>query len=837
VRLDPLAGFAPGSAWLCRNSETQAQAWMLAGQNDDPSDSVGWDRLCSMASPFLQRPVAAFLVKAKRWELFECPQGASLASEIPNIGRAVPALIIAVLEKLAKAVDCLHKAGLVHCHLNPQNVFVLRQGEGWSLVITGLDGVIALGHGEPVQLPVDPFYSPPEAANAAKQPPEAPLKAWDWWCVGRIVQELVLGRHVLEYLLDHTLSRTAAEDQVCAEELLHEKFNTETKAGAVESMPPIDKRIDLLLRGLLTSCRDARWGGEEVFAWLAGGEPKERYQLPRTERLFTYKSKSYTIPEAAQVLSSAENWDDAQKQIFDKKSPFTLATFLVEQADLRTYAAKLDDALALSLSIDLRNFPPPVKTEVILAMALLRLGGEALIWRGRRMDAACLRDMLSDIKAVPNRLSCVQAFCTTSVLLPLEKLDPEAFRTLSDGAKLAAKAVNRATKADWLVVGGAQAIPSIWRLSWESPAVLQEARKQLLDGYAFSDRKDVQELLDRETLQPEESLILAWMVPYAERLGFVTREVWEQRQRSLLAARATTLANGLFWVGMERTLIIGLPWFGNLIVVGALSLLTSLLIALAWPGPEYIAAAVIPLILALGVRIAVAWLLANMIKQAYPKVRWGVFDGASRCAREFATLLPEKPSTGKIKKELVDINEHLVKYSRNADKTAQIFEPGHFQELRMLGVLSWFFVLVPGFFAINELRTTKAPLARLEYAWTPENERDLEWLPPEPEVKIDFAFEQPKSPRHIPVLDTEPASRAQVKVAIRRGIYLAGNYRPEDINACILVKMPHTRDHAFMIYDPKSRKLVTDDILFLPLTPNRHTWAVIDNKVVFLPDY
>lgn len=832
----PVSGYRIES-YLCTHSQTGAEGWIISTEREDPEDMHGWERLCSVQAPSLLRPLDVVLSGGRRWEVYQRPPGRLLAEQIESIGRACPALIEAFLGDFCEALEALHGAKLTHLHLSPDCIWIEPREKSWRLIVGGLERVSCFDDSKPLQFDIDPFYAPPEAAGSLKHETGPGLKAWDWWSVGRILQELELGRHIIEYILDHKLDRNLPEDKLPAEELLLEKFNAETRAGAVEAMPPMDKRVDLLLHGLLTASRDGRWILEDARSWLSGGEPRERYRLTRNERLFSYKGKAYTIPEAVEVLGRAENWDDALKQVLDKKSPYTFASFLVEHPDLRTFATRLDDAIALGMSVDLRAYSVPVKNEVILSMALMKIGGGRLIWRGRRMDAACLREMLSDTKSVPNRMSCIQAFCSTAVLMPLETADPEAFRTLSDGARLATRAVTLATQKEWLPIGGLQSVPNIWRLVWESSSVLSAARQQLRDTYAMSDQPAVQELFEAKTHSPEGALLLAWMQPLADRLGFVTHEIWEERQHKELARRGSVLASALFWLHLRHSLLMGLPWFASFPMVIALGLIAGMIIAVAWPGPEYLPGAIAPLLIALTSRICLGLLLPHLIKPQFPKIRWGLFDGSSRCRREYASLIPEKPSARALRKEFDEINATIVRFSREHDLSKRICEPSHFHDLQLLGMIAWLFFLLPLGFAINDLRKTESPMGRLVYAWTPEDERDLEWLPSEPELKIDFPFEKPDRPRAIIVKERIPSTRAQKKVALRRGIYLARDYRPEDIQATILVKMPHVQDHSFMLYDPVERKIVSDDILVLPFTPSRRSWATIDTRVVFIPDY
>lgn len=826
-----------GTTWECTHVGTGESALLVTGLGVDPTDMEAWERLAEEKSELIQKPLDIFVINGRRFEVYAKPEWPPLEEERKNWGPVSPALISSLVKDLVEAIDLLHQKNLVHAHLAPDCIYVSRSGDKVRAKLGRLQGNICCDHTDPIAIQLNAFYAPPEAAGVVKHELGDTIKSWDWWSLGRIIQELAIGRHVVEHMLDHQLDKNSLEDIACAEELLLEKGGRDTRAGGIEVMPPIDKRIDLLLQGLLTGCKDARWGAEEVRRWLAGDSPKERYKLPKNERLFRYKGKSYTIQEAAEVLRTQENWEDANKQIFDRSSPYTLAAFLTDHPSLRPFALKLDDALALSMATDLRASQTPVKNEVILAVALHKLSGGPLYWRGRRLDNASLREMLADVNAVPNRLSCLQAFVCPSVLIPLEKTDYEAFRTLSEGARLAAKAAQKATQAEWLTIAGPGGLPRIWAMAFETPAIWADAKTKLSSIYAACDRKDIQELYTAAMPTAEDALLLAWMLPNADNFGFVTHEVWEQRQHGLLTTKGHTLARQLFWLRLSGTISFGTPWMGNILVVVGLNLLLGLIIALAWPGPEYVIGALAPLCLALSMRIAMGWIIPAVISQHFPDIKWGLFDGAKRCKIESKIPANDKTGARKVLRELREVNERMAKLTHEQPAPMPIPEPPSLHELKLLGFFGWAFLLVPLGFGVYELTKHEDMFVRARLAWTPPQDKDREWLPPEPTTKVDFPFKAPEKPRPLTVVGTESASKEQVDAAQRRGVYYAGNYRPEDMQCCVLVKVYHVRNHAFMIYDPVTRQIVEPTFYFLSATPKRRTFGSVEGRMVFVPDY
>ncbi|MFA5264754.1 MAG: hypothetical protein WC378_13105 [Opitutaceae bacterium] len=829
-------GAREDSAWLVTEVESGRRARMAAARTTDPKDMEAWERLALCESPRLVSPLDARVSGDRRFEVYSVPDGPTLASKLPKLGPVPMATLKNWIKDVADALESLHNCSLVHCHLSPEHLFLVNEGGAQRLIVSGLEGLVCSDRSGMVSIEVDPFYAPPESAGLFQHECSEMLKAWDWWSLGRIVQELVLGRHIIEHMLDTQLTKTALEEKDFAEKLLMERAHGETKAGAVEAMPPMDKHVDLLLHGLLSRCRDARWGIDEVREWLLGGSPKQRYHLPRNELLFRWKNHAYTVPEMAEILQTSGNWEEAKKQVIDKDTPGTFAHFICNHPVLAPCAKKLDDALALFMASDLRSYAMPIKSEIVLSVALQKLSGGSLVWQGRKVDSANLRDMLLEDTS-GTTLSCVQAFTVASVLMPLEKEDFQAYRTLNEGARLAAKAIQRATKSDWMKAGGVNGTSRIWRMSFESPTAWAEARQHLSAVFACSDQKEVQDIFENPHPDAEEALLLGWMLPSADRYGFVPNEVWAHRMQSSLTDRAKHLSEALFWHRMARTLQSGAFWFGNLLLILGAWVALGALIALAWPGPDYLPAAFLPLGLALCMRLSLRWIMPGFIEGHVRDARWGFFDGTGRCLREYSKATDKEVKPGELLQQLREINAKLASLTHIHPAPRLIPEPPHFLDLRLLAYSSWIFLIVPAVFALVELHRTPDIRWHVADAWTPEEEKHLEWLPPEPTVKMEFPFEAPSNPKSIKIISEDTATKLQAKAAQRKGAYYAQDYRPEDIGALILVRIPDNAHYAFMLYDPKSGKVVSNRIIHLRSILPRRVFVRVDKYTVWVPNY
>ncbi len=244
-----------------------------------------------------------------------------------------------------------------------------------------------------------------------------------------------------------------------------------------------------------------------------------------------------------------------------------------------------------------------------------------------------------------------------------------------------------------------------------------------------------------------------------------------------------------------------------------------------------------PLGLALCMRISLKWIMPGFIEGHVRDTSWGVFDGAERCLREFAKSNKEAIKPGDLLKRLREINAKLASITLIQPAPRPVPEPPRFFDLRLLAVSSWPFLLVPAFFGLVELKRAPDIWARVVDAWTPEEEKNLEYIPEIPKVKVDFPYKAPSNPRPIKILGEDKATRVQMLIAQRRGAYLAGEYNPQDIGAFILVRIPDIEFYSFMIYDPVTDKMVSDRIIHLRSLLPRRVFVRIDKATVWVPNY
>jgi serine/threonine protein kinase len=243
-----------------------------------------WKQLQTLDLSHLQRAKEAFVVGA--WRVEVCGETEGVPLDVWR--REKPALEDAVVEtivrQLTEAIGVLQASGLVHLGICPGAIFISEPQGKVHCTLGGLEVVTAFEKTLPIAVTSDPLYAPPEAVLLDAHDPGPSLCAWDWWSLGRVVQELILGHPVLDDLPGASATETPAERIARAEKLLLEKDGG-MRAGAVEAMPPLKERMDLLLRGLLSSALEVRWGMAAMDSWgkAVAREGKLRHQAHRNQ--------------------------------------------------------------------------------------------------------------------------------------------------------------------------------------------------------------------------------------------------------------------------------------------------------------------------------------------------------------------------------------------------------------------------------------------------------------------------------------------------------------------------------------------------------------------------
>ena len=329
-----------------------------------------------------------------------------------------------IVRQLTQALASLHKHGVVHLNVRPDMIFVRASEAGLNVVLGGFETAELLeGVDSPVEVSMDPFYAPPEAVGLHHYIREQGLRAWDWWSLGRVMQEVVLGKHILGHILERDVSRETPELRARAENLLKEE-NQMVRAGAVEMMPAMDREINTMLRGLLTGSRDGRWGLPQIESWLKKQPVKERYNLAKNERLFIWKDHAYTVSEAAEHFALAAHWQDGLENLYETTNVATLAYFLAKEGAHKKTKERFELMLKLIEAPAFQHLPEELARDVVMAVILKFFAGHnaPLLLRGRKIDEVYLRELLLP-EAQPLGLGIVYGLTARPIVQQIEQLD------------------------------------------------------------------------------------------------------------------------------------------------------------------------------------------------------------------------------------------------------------------------------------------------------------------------------------------------------------------------------------------------------------------------------
>jgi serine/threonine protein kinase len=210
--------------------------------------------------------------------------------DIPPETKRTPSFVRDLVTELTEAIHCLHLNEIIHCDIKPANILV-RSLVPLDLVLTdfGISSILASDMSQKMTtLKGTPMYWAPEAFSRVIGRP------CDWWGLGMIALELLVGEHPFEGLTDS--------------QIIHK-----LTVGNVEVPDSIAPDEALLIKGLLTKDDARRWGHEEVVRWLSGARDisvhYEKPQIPKTSRQtpFRFEGLDYTTEEElAQVFAGNE---------------------------------------------------------------------------------------------------------------------------------------------------------------------------------------------------------------------------------------------------------------------------------------------------------------------------------------------------------------------------------------------------------------------------------------------------------------------------------------------------------------------------------------------------
>lgn len=822
--------------------------------------SAVWKQLQTLDLSHLQRAKEAFVVGAYRVEV--CGETEGVALDVWR--REKPALedaeVETIVRQLTEAIGVLQASGLVHLGICPAAIFISEPQGKLHCVLGGMEGVTAFEKTQPIAVTSDPFYAPPEAVLLDAHDPGPSLCAWDWWSLGRVVQELILGHPVLDDLPGASATETPAERSARAEILLLEQTKGGMQAGAVEAMPPLKERMNLLLRGLLSSAAEVRWGMESMDSWSRQLPVKENYATPRTETKFLWRGRRYSVPDAAKVFQAEENWAEAVINVFDTDTPGALAHFIRNAPDKNGFAAQLRELRQLAEAEPLSALPKALQREVVTSIALLTLGAKNLVWRGKRLDGESLPSLLEEAPENPDSYTLVRAFTHRTLTTKIDRHDHAAGKSLTQVGRYAEDSEAIIRRNGWLKDAEQGASERIFRLAISEESALLAIREGLQKTYACCTQYSLDRSLRSVKPTRVDLVLIAWIEPRAAEHGFVTHADWQAQQLVLLRERGVPLVAKLFWANLARALEAGLVAFGALPMVLTIWGVVSVVMAVLFPGPQWLAAVLVPAFLALGGRALLARVTATDLRRFIPDARrWTWADSDARCRSAMAPLAKGVDRAG-LERALDELDAEIEKLKLLVPQPQPITRPPCFTGTRVAAGSSWALltavVLCAGWRGIVE----PPSLPNLEISWMPaagvkkmasgsasaetagavtdnSTQAGKVWAAKRVAGEAQAVATRPKVAWPFPFTDTVKrlairqivvATPAQAAYALKRGRGILAPYRPETTQLRVVFEVPVGEQIGVMIFDGAENDLAATTVFLLDKKPPQQTWIEID---------
>lgn len=775
-----------------------------------------------------------------------------------------------ILQQLTQSLGDLHKQGVVHLGLRPDAVFVRMTEAGLNVVLGGFETAeLFEGVAGPVEVSMDPFYAPPEAVGLHHYARKPGLRAWDWWSLGRVMQEVVLGKHILGHMLERDVSRVTPELKSRAENLLKE-VNQMVRAGAVEMMPAMDRDINTMLRGLLTGSRDGRWGLAQVESWLHKQPVKERYSLAKNERLFIWKDHMYTVSEAAEHFSLEGHWQDGLENIYEPTNVATLAYFLSKQGVHQKTKERFELMLKLIEAPALEQLPEKLARDVVMAVILKFFAGHhaPLVLRGRKVDEAYLRELLLP-EAQPSGLAIVHGVMARPIVQQIEQLDAEVGRMLGEIERIYESASTIAQHNKWLSSRDPVQLATMMRLSMEPEIALNSERAEMHKRYACSRDPVLDCLFKKSELSHAELVVIAYTSREPKMFDYVTHQEWNEEQYRVLRLRGEEFSTAGTWLRLGYALKFGLLVFGRFKFLLPFWFLLAGVIALVWQNySAYLVAMLCP-VAVFSVRIYWHRVHCRKLQKHVRAGRpWKLRSGWWHCRDEASAILKAVtlPGPRAVLKLLQENNEQIGKLALDP-KPEPVGLPLRFRDTQIVAVISWLVVVVLvggttwqgihhppkmptisfdkiiGWFSSkdrneckpvevkSELSVNQVPSGGIKsLQGTLEELRRAKSKQNFGAVKMSWPFKEPSAAQPVRILGTTPSVPEQVAVAQELAELLVDRYDPKTITASIAVRVPTEKGVGLMLYDGRTGKVTDKKVYTIGFVPFPKSWIDLDSK-------
>jgi hypothetical protein len=843
---------AMGSGFLATDATTMEDVVLHARPLDGavPIRRDTWQRLCELQSDGIVPPVEAHEENGWRYEVSALPRGVPLREWIAAHQMGLVE-IETLVRQLAAQLEALHEHGIVHLRVQPGAIFIEDEGGGWHVRIGGFEAATLHGQTDLVPIAVNPYYAPPEAAGLFKHKPGPDLCAWDWWGVGRVVQEIVHGRHVYGLLFERDVTNEPPELRARVEAALLDRDPSGVRAGAVELLPEtVSPRLRLLLRGLLAGSRDGRWHGDQVLHWAQGENVPDRYDLPRDARLFRWGRRAFTVGEAAEVFLQPDFAFDGLLQFFPSgPDELTMRAFLGSHPAFRPEHERVEEILGYVDTFAWQQLPLNARRAAIAGLAWRSLAPASfsapLSVQRWRLDPAGMQEMLADASP-PEALAFARVLTAGAYRRAVEAIDAPAGRTLALLAGPGMEALQAALARTWIATADEHSQAHLLWFALESDKDLLARRDRLRAAYATASEPALAELLAKEKPSRTELMLLGFVGERAPDFGFITHAEWSARRAAELSDAARRIRIAIFWRRAAR-MIAAAP--------GLLGRWPTFLVV--WAAPIALAAAgrawfVVGGLMALALafrwvaRAGVNALLARHVPDAPP---WTWRDGPARAARaatESWAALEAAERAAPLPAFLATVDEIRKLRLKNV---AIPEVPPRLVAFWIAGFLTS--VIPVGFCVLPWIGVDFAPRTPSPVLVRPAVVSPVEGEGTAPDGAIYEIYNDgfgrrrrgplrawdvaSSPPRPFTVVRMTPASAQQRAYARVGAELLLEPYPRKDLKVTLAVPVPAKGEWAVVLYDTDGRELADRRTFFLPGAPTEKSWYWLGNRrVVYL---
>ena len=480
-----------------------------------------------------------------------------------------------LVRQLAQGVNYLHNLGIVHRDLKPGNVMVRRFPEGWKIKIVDYGTVSLVEGGQDgshTTFAGTPRYAPPESQGRKFQERTPDLKKYDWWGVGRIIQEVLLGCTVSDLLGDGQFAEGSTSLEAHFEIIIREEKveHYGCRAGMVELTEARIKgglgKYRSLLRGLLTTSLEDRWGFAEIARWLKQPDnpPPDAYdKLPdrQASHLFPYKGRYYTLGEIARTLATADHWNEAQKFLFQGANVSTKEKSLLDfiRIDLgdKRMLRDLDELTSMPNPRKLQNrYLLPALEDYATGLAISRLAYGSteplpLHLRGLPVTRATLLKWSQS--TVPEENDRVAILSHAPLIEAIKQVDSQFYGELAPVLAM----LKRVQKLEEIVNGEPLSPQSLAQM-FQLILIPKEELQTLVDKVKQKYRQSTIEILSpiltgKDAYPPEETVIYMAYSVLTDPGSFITHREFVAQEREEIFRQAEGLHNTYAWLTVSQT--------------------------------------------------------------------------------------------------------------------------------------------------------------------------------------------------------------------------------------------------------------------------------------------